>query len=186
MNRELSTRTIGAVVGAVLLLAFVTGCGGNEKTAEDASPDGTDSVTVTDVWARPGAAGGPTAVYMTVTGGGADDELVAVSTEPDFADTVDMHETVAVDENGDNGSDDDAGDDADDHEGHDMDDTPLMTMQPVAAVAIPADDVVEFIPGGHHIMVMGLGSELSVGDRFPVTFTFTNAGDITVTATVRE
>lgn len=184
--------------------------GSGTKTSDVEAETRSDELVVTDVWARPSTAGGTTAVYLTVQGGPDDDELIAVRTEDGFANSAEMHETLTVDSTDqDDAGQDDAGDGDHRHGGHGHDGhghrhghddrghgpggpghegsgSPMLMMEPVDEVPIPAGERVEFTPGGLHIMVMGLGSELVVGEEFPITFTFAGAGARTATATVRE
>lgn len=48
----------------------------------------------------------------------------------------------------------------------------LMSMEPVAQLALPADATVMFEPGGLHIMLMGAKTPLKAGETFPVTLVF--------------
>jgi len=62
----------------------------------------------------------------------------------------------------------------------------VMQMRPVAAVKVPHGQLVTFGPGGLHVMLMGLKQPLKQGDSFPLTLTFTKAGDVTVNAMVQS
>jgi len=59
-------------------------------------------------------------------------------------------------------------------------------MAPVTAIAVPAGGEATLAPGGLHIMLIDLTRELTPGDEVTLTLTFEKAGDITVTAVVRE
>ncbi|MEZ5181952.1 MAG: copper chaperone PCu(A)C [Acidimicrobiales bacterium] len=61
-----------------------------------------------------------------------------------------------------------------------------MTMQPVDSIELPAGEEVSLEPGGYHIMLLDLVAPLEVGDTFEITLTFENAGEVTVTAEVRD
>ena len=45
---------------------------------------------------------------------------------------------------------------------------------------------VEFMPGGLHIMLIGLKQDLNAGDEVEVTLQFTNSPDLTVKAIVKD
>ena len=59
-------------------------------------------------------------------------------------------------------------------------------MQPVARLEIPAGGSVELKPGSYHIMLIGLKQDLKAGDTIEITLTFEKAGEVKVTAEVRE
>jgi copper(I)-binding protein len=123
---------------------------------------GSGDVEVSDVWARTSArtqnAG---AVYLTMSGGDEADRLVSASVSSSVAGAAQVHETT-------------------------MDSEGTMMMQEVAGIDIPADGEVMLKPGSFHVMLMMLAEPLVTGEEFDVTLTFQNAGDITVTAEVRE
>jgi copper(I)-binding protein len=64
--------------------------------------------------------------------------------------------------------------------------SPMMGMRPIERLEIPAGGTVELKPGGYHIMLIQLVQELKVGDKIEITLTFEKAGDVTITAEVRE
>lgn len=188
--RDRIGKRVGAMAIALVAAAVsVSACGGSTSNSGGGlgvitDESGSTGVTVSDVWARPGSVGGSTGVYFDVAAGGAQVTLTGVRAPEGFADSVEMHETVAVDAprgDGPEGDPADAG-----HDGHDSGGGAMMTMQPVPSVVIPADDTVSFSPGGLHVMVTGLHADLVVGDTFPVTFTFEPGGEITVVADVHE
>lgn len=115
------------------------------------------SIVVDQPWARATApqamAGG---VFMTLTGSGAADKLIGVSSP--VAGEAQLHRTVA-----------EAG---------------VMKMLPVAAIDLEPGKTVTLAPGGYHVMLMGLKQQLKPGDTFPVTLTFAKAAPMTVMATV--
>lgn len=49
-------------------------------------------------------------------------------------------------------------------------------MHEVESVALPAGKAVQFKPGGHHVMLMGLSKPLKPGDTVPLTFTIEEKG----------
>jgi periplasmic copper chaperone A len=113
---------------------------------------------VSDAWARatpPGVDVG--AVYVTITGGPADDRLVSASTER--ASMVHLH--VVEESDG------------------------VATMRPVDGVAVPAGKRVVLAPKGTHIMLMGLARPLVAGESFPLALRFEKTGEQTVQVAVR-
>jgi hypothetical protein len=61
-----------------------------------------------------------------------------------------------------------------------------MGMRPIDRLEIPAGGTVELKPGSYHIMLIGLNQELKPGDKIEITLTFEKAGEVKVTAEVRE
>ena len=51
----------------------------------------------------------------------------------------------------------------------------MMVMEHVESLALPRGKAVEFKPGGHHVMLMGLAKPLSAGDTVSLTFTIEDA-----------
>lgn len=184
------------VVLVAASMAALAACGDDNGDDDASTVDDTNGaaeeseLTVTDVWARPAvdlAGSDLSAVYMQITGGDVDDELVSASVPEDIAAVVELHETRPVSDgdmgDGDMGNGDmgDAmdGDDAGMHSG-------VMEMVEVPGMQIPAGETVSLQPGGLHIMLIELQQELNPGDSIEVTLTFANAGEKTVTAEVRE
>lgn len=122
---------------------------------------GDSGITVNEPWARSSPmmerAG---AAYMVLENSGSeDDKLVSVTT--DVAMMAELHETKEV-----NG---------------------MMEMAPVSGgIVIPANGQAELKPGGYHIMLMGLNEELVAGDTFNLTLQFEKAGEVQITAEVRD
>jgi copper(I)-binding protein len=56
----------------------------------------------------------------------------------------------------------------------------VMRMRQVDGIDLPPGRTVELAPGGHHLMLMGLKAPLKVGDKFPLTLQFRQAGEVTV------
>lgn len=101
-----------------------------------------------------------TAAYFDVTNGrSTGDALTGVATEA--AAMAGLHETTT-------------------------DASGMMGMQQVSSVDVPAGATVSFAPGGYHVMLMGLTSDLVAGSRIDLTFATTDSGTITVSAEVRD
>ena len=59
-------------------------------------------------------------------------------------------------------------------------------MRPVeGGVEIPADATVDFAPGGLHVMLNGLHSELLAGERFELVLVLERSGELVVESEVR-
>lgn len=71
------------------------------------------------------------------------------------------------------------------HESREVDG--VMTMAHVEALEIAAGNILNFAPGGYHIMIMGFApDEFAVGDTVPMTLIFDKAGEIAVEFSVTE
>jgi copper(I)-binding protein len=128
------------------------------STQEDiVLPD--NSFEISDAWARPARENGVTAVYLNVLNGTDQaDTLLALSSTA--SGLVELHETY------------DRGDG-------------MMGMREAEDPTFPANDAVQMVPGGKHIMLMQLNRELKEGDTVDLTLEFATAGEITLTAPVR-
>jgi periplasmic copper chaperone A len=60
----------------------------------------------------------------------------------------------------------------------------VMKMRPAGPLEIPPGEEVRLEPGGIHIMLMQLRQPLKEGKSIPITFTFRQAGDITMIAPI--
>ncbi len=108
-------------------------------------------------WARataPAAKNG--AVYLTITDQGAPDQLIGASATA--SESASLHQTI-----NDNG---------------------VMKMRLVESLPLAAGKTVTMSPGGYHIMLVGLKTQLRVGDSFPLTLRFANASPLTVTVQI--
>ncbi len=113
-------------------------------------------ITVTNARV-PVPAGANGAAYMTLanSGDGAD-RLIGASTN--VAEAAELHQSSMED-----GS---------------------MAMQQVDGVEIPGGGEAILEPGGYHVMLTGVTSDLAEGDTVDLTLTFDNAGEQTVSAEV--
>lgn len=186
-----------AVTAALLMaVAPLAACGSD--SGGSASKDGSSTTTATspsvkisDVWARPGTAGGNTAIYMQITAGSADVALTGVSVPADVAAAAQIHETVVA---GDGSTTSSMDHDSTDHDSSAATSTTgymehgdsMMTMQEVDSIKVPAGESVQMKPGGYHVMVMDLKKDLVVGDTVEVTLTFAGGPEKVVSAEVRE
>jgi hypothetical protein len=162
----MSDRRCAGLVAAAALALVVGACG-------DDAAVGQSTVTVGDVWSRTSAATQTAGVvYFEVVAGESDDALIGASVSSEIAASAEIHETVPVDSTT-----------------MSMGGTTMgggMVMRPVAAVPVGAGETVSFEPGGYHVMLMGLTAPLMPGQTFEVTLVFEHAGEVVVTATVRD
>jgi hypothetical protein len=117
-----------------------------------------DGPTISQAWARATAPGVDVgAVYLTIEGGAAGDQLTGASTLR--AGMVHLH---TVEETG-----------------------GVAKMRPVEGLEVPAGKRIVLAPKGTHIMLMGLEQPLVAGETFPLSLRFAKAGERTIQVTVR-
>ena len=120
----------------------------------------TEGLSIEDVWARPGFQGDNSAIYLTIRNPG-DQADILIDAQSEAAVITEVHLSK-------------------------MDSTGIMTMEHQDQVPIPANDSVEFAPGGLHVMLVNLVQDLSVGDSFAVSLEFEKAGELVVGVEVKQ
>lgn len=141
---------IASALGLIAAMSlFVAAC----------SDDAVAEPSVDDVWARPGAQGDNSAVYMAITNDD-DSAITLTGASSDVAGTVEVHESQ-------------------------MDDG-MMRMEETPELVIEAGETVMLEPGGLHVMMMNLEQDLNVDDTFTITLHFDDLDDIELEATVAE
>lgn len=158
---------------ALVVVSLVTAA----CAAGGASSPGASGITVSDAWARTSTAvAGAGAAYLTITNGGSTaDALIGGSTP--IADALEVHETMPMEPS----PDASAGMGG----GMASPGTPMMGMQKIDRLEIPAGGSVELKPGSYHLMLIGLTQELKAGETIELTLRFEQAGEVRVTAEVR-
>jgi periplasmic copper chaperone A len=146
-------RVFGLRVMIVWLALLLVGCGSLTNISSSGS------LQVDEVWARPGLAGGSSAVYFVI-----DNQLgraeTLISAQSDVAMVTELHMSS-------------------------IDDAGTMKMMHQDKVPVPDNQKLEFKPGGLHVMLMNLKEDLKEGDHFTVTLTFEEIGQMQVEAEVR-
>jgi len=61
----------------------------------------------------------------------------------------------------------------------------MSHMRHVQRVTVPAQDHVDFAPGGYHVMLEQAARKIVVGDAIPMTFTFAQGAPVQADCTVR-
>lgn len=119
----------------------------------------TNGIVIKDQWVRPGAEKMSTALYLTIENESSEtDTLYSIDSE--VSDMIQLHETYSK------------GD--------------LMGMREIGQIVINPGEKVTLEPGGMHIMVMGLKKDLKIEDKVNFNLHFRKAGDIKITADVKE
>lgn len=116
-----------------------------------------------------------------------DISLTSASVSPDIAGIVELHETVAAD----NDDTDDMGDmdddmDAGDGDQGDMAGMGAMSMREVPSIDVAASETVRLEPGGLHVMLLELAGPLEAGGTFELTLSFDDGSDQMVTVEVAD
>ncbi|MBE0411126.1 MAG: copper chaperone PCu(A)C [Anaerolineales bacterium] len=114
----------------------------------------TQQIQIKEPWARPGLAGGNSAVYFVIDNPTTQDDTL-ISASSDAALHVEIHLST-----------------------HDEHGTAMM--KPQESVDIPANSTVEFAPGGLHVMLISLVDDLLLGDEVNLTLSFEKNGEINV------
>jgi copper(I)-binding protein len=176
--RNPSGRVLPRLAPIALVALLVAACSG-------AAGD----IKITDPWARtsPMVAGAGAAYMVIENTASAADFLVGGSS--DVAKAVEVHETVAIpagsaapmESTGMGGMESPAASAGGMATGGSM-----MGMQKMDRLEIPAGGSVELKPGSYHIMLIDLTRELKAGEKIDITLKFEKAGDVKVTAEVRE
>jgi Uncharacterized protein conserved in bacteria len=149
-----------ATVGSMRPRLFLLSVSIAAVFAQAACSGSVGAPAIDQAWVRPAAAGAETAAYLTITGAtGQADALLSASSPG--AGIVELHE-VSTDASG------------------------MTGMHPVKQIDIPAGGAVRLEPGGFHLMIMGLTSELKVGGTLELDLVFEHAGKVVVQAEIRQ
>lgn len=153
---------------AVVLLVVGAACGDDDTDETTVTPGASETpaptesnvttigdLTIAEPFARGAIDRG--AVFFTVTNDGQEDDALVGATS-DFAQTVELHETVT--------------------EGA------STMMRPVDQIDVPAGGQAVLEPGGLHIMLVDPAEEISMGDTVRVTLEFEKAGSVEIEAIV--
>ena len=62
----------------------------------------------------------------------------------------------------------------------------IMRMRAVESIDLPPGEIVQFQPGGLHVMLIGLTAPLQMGEHFPLTLTVAEGGTTTVEVEVLQ
>jgi periplasmic copper chaperone A len=156
------TRAGAAALAAGLgLMAALTGCGNTTATATDDSA-GSD-VVVSDAWVRATAGTDDpsmTGAFMALDNEGTEDVSLTGASSP-VAGMVELHEMAMVE-----GS--------------------MMMRKIEGGIEIEAGYGQVLMPGGNHVMLMGLTEELAPGDEVELVLEFSDGTSEELTVPVKE
>lgn len=146
-----------ALVTALLLCSGALAAhDGHHHDAHTAKPA---ALTIEQAWARALPPNAPAAaVYLTVNNAGSADRLLSARTP--IAERAELHATRQEGE--------------------------LLRMVAEDHVEVPANGAVAFVPGGRHLMLMGLRQPLVAGEHFQLTLVFEKAGERELRVDIRD
>lgn len=167
----LFSRSALLTASALVLSLGLAGCAGSADAAPAASSSSSAShaetaLTFTDAWTKAAKTGDMTAAFGTLSNHG-DTDLTVTSAAVDLSGTaaaaaIELHETV-------------------------MDTSGNMTMRPIdGGFIVPAHGSLALEPGGNHIMLMGLASDLVAGDEVSLTLTLSDGSTLVVQAPAKD
>ena len=116
-------------------------------------------LTIDHAYGRPNLPNRPTAAYMKIVNAGDEGDRLISAASAAFG-TIEIH-TMEME-----------GD--------------VMKMRPVEGVDIPAGGAAELAPGGVHLMLFDAAQQFKIGDSYPLTLTFENAGEVEITVNVEK
>jgi copper(I)-binding protein len=155
-NRKNILTAAVAVVTAALLAA----CGStSSSTSSSSTPAASGGITAADPWVK-SAKTGMTAAFVTLSNATGTEEVLVSATTP-ASPMVELHEMV-------------------------MQDGAMVMQQKQGGIAVPANGSAVLEPGGNHIMLMGLSSEVKAGDQVPLTLTFASGLTLEIMAVGKD
>jgi periplasmic copper chaperone A len=113
-------------------------------------------VTFSDAWARPGQPNG--AVFVKLHNGDGETRRV-VSAQSDVSERTELHDHLL--------------------EGS------VYKMRKVDSLEVPANGSLELMPGGKHVMLLGIRRNLTPGESIMVTLTLDNGEDVRIAVPVK-
>lgn len=145
-----------AAIGAAATLLGASAFGSRPLQAREVSAG---ALRISAPWTRAMRAGGTGAGFMTIRNtGNVADRLVAARSS--LATVMELHTHI--------------------REGD------VMRMRPVPAIDLPPGQEVRLMPGGLHLMLIGLTSALEQGASVPVTLVFERAGEVEIRLAVES
>lgn len=153
------TKTPLIVVGALALALALVGCA---TAAPEVAPEVAlaDSLSIDDAWVKSAEEGMSAAFGVLVNDG--DDDLTVVSAASAASPMIELHETVA----------NDSGE--------------MVMQQKEGGFVVPAGGSLDLMPGGNHIMLMGLTAPLLAGDEVTFVLTLSDGSTFTFTAPAKD
>lgn len=118
------------------------------------------AIQITDPYVRAVPPGTPNSAAFMVIRNGSDSDTALVSAESNASKVVELH-THVMDEG-------------------------MMKMRQVAQIDLPAGQDVALEPGGLHIMLIGLNSDLTPGQKVDLTLKFADGSSQAISAPIKS
>ncbi len=174
--------SLPARLAALLAVVVIAGA----CSSGSAGVAGSGSIEVSDAWARTSPMiEGAGAAYLVIKNTGSEADALIGASSP-AAKTTEVHETYVVEASPAASMDGGMASPAASTEAGMGSGGTMMGMRPIPRLDIPAGGTVELKPGSYHIMLIELVAPLKVGDKIDITLTFEKAGEIKVTAEVKD
>jgi copper(I)-binding protein len=117
-------------------------------------------VRIENAWVRPANKGMNSALYFNLNNVTSKaDALYKVTSK--IAELVQLHSTVKNDDG-------------------------TMGMKEIRQIAVPANSVIKFEPGGYHVMLINLKRKLKTNSKIEFTFYFKTGGKVKIKAVVKK
>ena len=154
------TRTTPALAALAIAALALVGCAPTAPVADAPVATQAESVTITDAWVK-AVESGMTAAFGLVENSG-DAEVTIVAASSAASPMIELHETVD-------------------------DGTGTMTMrQKDGGFVIAPGESLELMPGGNHIMFMGVTEPIVAGDEITITLEFADGSTLEFTAPAKD
>ena len=145
-----------AAIGAAFTLLGASVLGSRPLQAREVSAG---ALRIANPWTRAMRAGGTGAGFMTIRNTGTQPDRL-LSGRTSAANVVELHTHIREGE--------------------------VMRMRPVPTIDLPAGQEVRLVPGGFHLMLIGLTAALEQGASVPVTLVFERAGEVEIRLAVES
>ncbi len=174
--------SLPARLGALLAVVVIAGACSSGSGSAGAS----GKIEVSDAWARTSPMiEGAGAAYMVIKNTGSEADVLIGASSP-AAKSTEVHETYKVEESPAASMDGGMASPAASADGGMGSGGTMMGMRPIPRLEIPAGGSVELKPGSYHIMLIELVAPLKAGEKIDITLTFEKAGEVKVTAEVKD
>jgi copper(I)-binding protein len=145
-----------AALGAAFALLGAAVFGSRPLQAREVSAG---ALRIANAWTRAMRAGGTGAGFMTIRNTGSTPDRLLSARSP-LATVMELHTHIR--------------------------DGDVMRMRPVPAIDLPPGQEVRLVPGGFHLMLIGLTAALEQGGGVPVTLVFERAGEVEIRLAVES
>jgi copper(I)-binding protein len=183
MHLSLPARLAALLAVVVIAGACSSGSGSGSAGAGSA---GAGTIEISGAWARTSPmVAGAGAAYMVIKNTGSEADVLVSASSP-AAKTTEVHETYKVEESPAASMDGGMASPAASMDGGMGSGGAMMGMRRIESLEIPAGGTVELKPGSYHVMLIELVAPLKAGEKIDITLTFEKAGEIKVTAEVKD